>query len=321
MRNRDTREHLGICQWFHFRDRRTLRRSVKLLEELEVKHLRTGISWADYHRPGGRDWHDELLDALCGFEVLLSVWHTPPSLSENGACSGPPRRLLDYADFIDLVIERHRSGFCHLELWNEPNNQYKWDFQNCDPGWLKFAEMTGCAAYWAKRCGVPTVLGGMMPVDPHWLEIMSRHGVLQFTDIIGIHGFPGMWWTDHPNWDWHSHWSGWKMKIDSLRAHAAKRPVWITETGLATWSASKGRSGLHQQQCERLMETADCPAERVYWYQLIDLDPRRSAIEGYHVDEHEYHLGLVTHDGRPKPAFHLFKHLMNHERGGTHAEV
>jgi CDP-paratose 2-epimerase len=48
----------------------------------------------------------------------------------------------------------------------------------------------------------------------------------------------------------------------------------------------------------------------MYWYSLIDLDPRREAIEGFHVDENEYHLGLVTCDGTRKPAFDVMKDLL-----------
>ena len=211
------------------------------------------------------------------------------------------------------------EGFDHLELWNEPNNRYKWDFERCDPGWVKFAEMIGSAAYWARRRGVPTVLGGMMPVDRHWLDIMRRHGVLDHIDIVAIHGFPEMWWPDRPNWDWHSHWSGWQDKIGSLRPVAGGRPVWITETGLATWDHDHCRPGRHALQGELLLKATRSPAPRVYWYQLIDLDPRREAIEGFHEDENEYHMGLVTHDGRPKPAWHVLHRLLRNAENFEHA--
>lgn len=304
------RDRLGICQWFHFQDDRTLERSVALLKRLRIRHLRTGISWADYHRPGGEAWYRGMFDALRDFELLVSVWHTPPSLAEGGRCAGPPRRLLDYADFIDQVITNHGDSFSMLELWNEPNNTYKWDFRRFDPGWRKFGEMIGCAAYWAKTRGMTTVLGGMMPVDPHWLGLMNRYGVLPYIDIVGIHGFPGMWWPDHPNWDWCDHWGGWQEKIDGLAEPAAGRPVWITEAGLATWDLPAKRPGHYDLQSHRLDELILAAVPRAYWYSLIDLDPEREAIEGLHVDENEYHLGLCTHDGRLKPAFHLLEEWM-----------
>src|SRR5436190_5552813 len=150
---KNLRDKLGVCQWFHFEDRSMLDRTIETLHDLNVKHLRTGISWADFVRPGGRKWYDRQMKALAssGLEVLLSIWHTPPSISEGDACNSPPRRLQDYADFIDLVIGEYGDSYASLELWNEPNNRLKWNFEQFDPQWHKFAEMIGAAAYWAKQ--------------------------------------------------------------------------------------------------------------------------------------------------------------------------
>jgi CDP-paratose 2-epimerase len=307
------REKLGICQWFHYEDYTAVDQSIELLSELGVRHLRTGISWADYLRDGGRAWYDWQMRRLAesGLELLLSVWHTPPSLSESNACNGPPRRLRDYADFLDLVIDRYGGGFHHLELWNEPNNRLKWNFAEYDPQWAKFAEMIGAAAYWAKQRGQRTVLGGMIPVDPHWLALMDRHGVLVHTDIVGIHAFPGMWFPHHPNWDWHGHWNGWEAKLATVTPAAKGRPIWVTETGIATWDLALSRRAKFDLQEQMLLDAAlHCPADKVYWYSLIDLDPGREAIEGFHVDENEYHMGLVTCDGWRKPTFDAFAQLL-----------
>ena len=52
------RERLGICQWFHFEDHAAVERTLSLMAELNLTNLRTGISWADYYRPGGKGWYD-----------------------------------------------------------------------------------------------------------------------------------------------------------------------------------------------------------------------------------------------------------------------
>ena len=304
------RDRIGICQWFHFEDHRQVERVARTLRKLRVKHLRTGISWADFYRPGGKAWYDWQMNALAEFDVLLSVWHTPPSIAEGGTCNSPPKRLRDFADFIDVIISEYQGLFTHLELWNEPNNRYKWDFINHDPGWGKFGEMIGDAAYWARQRGQKTVLGGMIPVDRHWLKLIERAGALKHIDVIAIHAFPGMWWDDHPNWDWHATWDGWEDKIDQLEAHARGKPIWVTETGLATWDLSCGERAKQDLQTTMLRSAAAAPAQRVYWYSLFDLDPQREAIEGFHVDENEYHLGLYTHDGYAKPALRTFRELM-----------
>jgi CDP-paratose 2-epimerase len=302
-------DRLGVCQWFHYRDRETVLRAVDLLRELGVKHLRTGISWADDHRHDGPDWHDWVMQQLEGFELLLSVWHTPPSISRNQWCNGPPKRLEAYAEFLEELTARYGDRVHDIELWNEPNNRLKWDFIESDPQWELFGEMIRLAAERMKALGRRTVLGGMIPVDPAWLEGLRDRGALEHVDVVAIHGFPEMWWPDHPNWDWFEHWKGWGEKVEKTRA-VAPGPVWITETGLATWDLQAGRKARHGLQSEMLRRAHGAPSERVYWYSLIDLDPQRDAIEGYHVDENEYHLGLVEWNGRRKPAFQTFRELI-----------
>jgi CDP-paratose 2-epimerase len=303
-------EKLGVCQWFHFEDYAAVERTLALMAELRLTNLRTGISWADYYRPGGKEWYDWQMKQLADVDVLLSIWHTPPSIAEGGKCNDPPRRLRDYADFIDRVFTDYGDDFHHLELWNEPNNRIKWNFVDHDPDWRKFGEMIRDAANWAKHRGGRTVLGGMIPVDPHWLALMRDYGVLDHIDIIGIHGFPGMWFPGNPNWDWHDKWEGWAAKLDTIRAQADGRPIWITETGVATWDLATHRESKYELQVKSLREAAAAPAERVYWYSLIDLDPAREAIEGFHVDENEYHMGLVKHDGYRKHAFTTMHQLL-----------
>jgi CDP-paratose 2-epimerase len=304
------RTELGVCQWFHYEAYDDLARAVTELRALGVERLRTGISWADAHRPGGLEWYDHQMEALAGFDVLLSVWHTPPSISEGGTTSSPPRRLQDYADFIDQVIDRWGHRFSWLELWNEPNNRYKWDFARFDPQWEKLGHMLAMAGHWARTRGKPTVLGGMIPVDPSWLRLMQGYGVLDHVDAVAIHGFPHMWWDDAPCWDWQRDWHGWAHKLATIREHVEGRPVWVTETGLATWDLPRGVPARHALQSTALREAAAAPAERVYWYSLIDLDPAREAIEGFHVDENEYHLGLCTYDGERKPAWGTMAELL-----------
>lgn len=312
---RDARATFGICQWFHFAAEDDLELAIELLDELGVRHLRTGVSWADYHRPGGRAWYDRQFAALeeAGLELLVSVWHTPPSLGEAPVCAAPPRRLRDYADFLDELVRRYGRQLGTVELWNEPNNRYKWDFARFDPEWRKFDQMIGDAANWAKELGARTVLGGVIPVDADWLQRRAEAGVLDHVDVVAIHCFPNMWWDGAPCWEQEGDWSGWDDKVAVARSVAGDRPIWVTETGLATFELGLGDTGRHDLQVAMLDDAARAPVERLYWYSLVDLHPERTAIEGFHVDEHEYHMGLVTHDGERKPAFHRLKELVRRE--------
>lgn len=309
---RDPVDRLGICQWFHYEADADLERSVRLLEELGVRHVRTGVSWADFHRPRGYQWYRRQMHALRDFDVLLSVWHTPPSIARGASCASPPRRLEEYAEFLGHLIAEFGDCFSAVELWNEPNNRLKWDFRNHDPDWCHFAEMVSGAAGLVRAQGKLGVLGGIIPVDPHWLGLMDGYGVLGSVDAVAIHGFPEMWWDHHPNWEWYRDWRGWPAKV-GIAAETGRR-VWVTETGLATVDLDRRVPARHGLQVRCLMEAAAAPAERVYWYSLVDLDPARPAIEGFHVDENEYHLGLVAYDGRRKPAWDAMRALLEGDR-------
>jgi beta-xylosidase len=70
---------LGVCQWFHFEDHR-LDDAVKWLRRLGVKHVRTGISWADSFRPNAEAWFDRQMKALEEFDVTVTYCFTPEHL-------------------------------------------------------------------------------------------------------------------------------------------------------------------------------------------------------------------------------------------------
>ena len=46
---------------------------------------------------------------------------------------------------------------------------------------------------------------------------------------------------------------------------------------------------------------------------MIDLDPAREAIEGFHVDENEYHMGLIDCQGNRKDAYFRLKDLLQRD--------
>lgn len=315
------RDTFGLCQWFHFRDYQLLDLTIETLASLGVRHLRTGLSWADYHRRGGEEWYDWQMHRLreADLEILLSVWHTPPSISmdpEKGSASIPPARTRDYADFIDKVIDRWGDCFTALELWNEPNNPLKWN-RAYDPDYDRYAELVRDAGYWARECGKKTVLGGLTLLDYDFVDRMEETGALDHVDVVGIHAFPGMWEPYASDWDHPSHWYGWEHRVSEISERSGL-PVWVTETGLATVRKDTGERR-QELQVEKLRDALRAPAPRVYWYSLFDLDPRRLAIEEVNDaprEEPEYHMGLVRFDGsfrvegNEKPAFHALRRAL-----------
>jgi beta-xylosidase len=97
---------LGICQWFHFEDHR-LDDGVRWLRRLGVKHLRTGLSWADSFRPGADAWFDRQMAALDGFDVTLTYCFTPEHEGLRPHHTSPPQRIEAFAEFCGRMTRRY----------------------------------------------------------------------------------------------------------------------------------------------------------------------------------------------------------------------
>jgi beta-xylosidase len=104
---------LGICQWFHFEDHR-LDNAVVRLRELGVRHLRTGLSWADSFRPGADQWFDRLMRALDDFDLTITFCFTPESLGVQPHHTSAPRDLPAFAEFCATMVRRYASTAASL---------------------------------------------------------------------------------------------------------------------------------------------------------------------------------------------------------------
>ncbi len=103
---RDYTPELGVCQWFHFEDPR-LERAIAVMRELGVKHVRTGLSWADSFRPGAEDWFDRLMKALDEFELTVTFCFTPEHRGLRPHHTSPPHRIEEFADFCANMTRRY----------------------------------------------------------------------------------------------------------------------------------------------------------------------------------------------------------------------
>lgn len=108
---------IGICQWFHFEDHR-LDMAVERLRELGVTYLRTGLSWADWFRPGALDWFDRQMSALEEFAVTLTYCFTPAhlGLGPDPNHTSPPVDPSSYAEFCADMTERYARRVA-TEAW------------------------------------------------------------------------------------------------------------------------------------------------------------------------------------------------------------
>ena len=97
----------GICQWFHYRDERSLELAVRWFERLGVRHVRTGISWAESHLPGARQWFDTLMSALEPYELCVTLCFTPPSRGLRPDHTSPPRDAAEFGSFAAEMASRY----------------------------------------------------------------------------------------------------------------------------------------------------------------------------------------------------------------------
>lgn len=186
-----------------------------------------------------------------------------------------------------------------FKFWNEPNNLSHWDF-TLDTEWKEFSEMISLGARAVKNLApdIKLVMGGISPIDPAFMRRLKGHGVLDYMDVVAVHGFPLDW----------NHWqiNEWPDKIAEIEA-ITHHPVWVTEVGVSTFGADEVQVFGLQRTTELLVNRV----ERVFWYSLLDLPPtweattRHKESEGSSYYRHFY-MGLIRADGTPKPAIEHF---------------
>ncbi len=186
-----------------------------------------------------------------------------------------------------------------VKLWNEPNNLSHWDFI-MDPEWQEFSNMTRLAATAIRSSApdMPIVLGGISPIDPHFMRRLGDHGVLDLVDIVAVHGFPLDW----------NHWTidEWPDRIAEIE-EVTDHPVWVTEVGVSSFGADEVQVFGLLRTTELLLDRVD----RVFWYSLLDLPPEWEATTRHKENEgssyyRHFYMGLLRSDGTPKPSAEVF---------------
>ena len=99
---------MGLCQWFHFEDHR-LEDAVRTMRELGVRHLRTGLSWADSFRPNAMEWFDRQMLALEEFDVTVTFFFTPEHRGIAPHHTSAPQVPEEFAEFCATMIRRYAA--------------------------------------------------------------------------------------------------------------------------------------------------------------------------------------------------------------------
>lgn len=96
---------MGLVQWFHFEDHR-LDHAVRLMRELGVRSVRTGLSWADSFRPDADAWFDRMMRALDPFDVTVTFCFTPEHRGLAPHHTSPPAVAEEFAEFCARMMRR-----------------------------------------------------------------------------------------------------------------------------------------------------------------------------------------------------------------------
>jgi CDP-paratose 2-epimerase len=270
---------VGLVQWFRPNEHKEVERTLEEMRNLNITHIRTNISWAGWNSEGGREWYDWLFKTLGGsVDILPCIYGTPQTVELSG--------------FVEQVITAHGQHFEYVELWNEPNNISSYDY-TLDAGWAAFCRMTGGAASLARKHGKKTVLGGMNPIDPTWLQLMFDNQLMQHIDVVSIHGLPGV----------NANWEGWEEAVRKVRSvleqNQSGAALWITKAGYSTWQKDEGR------QLQEFINATRADADRMYWHGLQDLAPGQPAAENLQHDQRNYYYGMKNADGSAKLLYTL----------------
>lgn len=109
---------VGLCQWFHFEDHR-LEDAVRWMQSHGVRHIRTGLSWADSYRENAVAWFDHMMSALEPFAVSLTLCFTPAHLGLEAHHTSPPIDNQQFADFAAWAADRYAPRPASRETLSE----------------------------------------------------------------------------------------------------------------------------------------------------------------------------------------------------------
>jgi beta-xylosidase len=135
-------------------------------------------------------------------------------------------------------------------------------------------------------------MGGMSPIDPHFLTRLKKAGALDDLNAVAVHGFPLDWnlWNINE----------WPNKIAEIEA-VTNLPVWVTEVGASSFGAEE----VQEFGLIRTAELLTGRVDRVHWYSLFDLPSnweattRHREAEGSSYYRHFY-MGLIREYNSPK---------------------
>ncbi len=312
-------------------------RSLEMARGAGFRFIRQEFQWEDIEIHGKDDFVDrrnvpEGIDAwekydhivlqaqAAGIDVIARL-SNPPSWSrtapdETIGALAPPDNPQDFADFAAAVADRYKGRIRYYQIWNEPNGNDEWGFQDADPE--AYSELL-CMAYKSIKQVDPDVVilaGALTPTlamdgqnmnDLVYLQRMYNAGAGACFDVMSAQGY-GLWSgaADQRlrptviNIQHHLH------LRDLMVANGDEhKPIWISEMG---WNVvpegMEARFGrvTEEQQARYTVEAYDRLQEEWPWVQVANywFLKRPSDLEK---DQSWYYFRLLEPDFSPLPVY------------------
>jgi polysaccharide biosynthesis protein PslG len=309
-------------------------RELDLAASAGANVVRVDVVWGSLET-GGKgqysQWYVEKLDRFMtgatgrGMKVVAVLHSTPcwastaPDSVRQG-CTGawwdrgvgayPPRDVGDYGDAARFVTSRYGTRLAALEIWNEPNLAEEPFWRSADKAG-DYARLLK-AAYPAAKAGnsqVPVLAGSLAFADRPFLDQLYANGIRGFYDGIAVHPYNE---ARHPADRWQDEWKkytllpGLEWIHDGMIANHDDKPIWITEFGWTTGTASGWRVS-EAQQADFIGASFSLLAKKSYVRSAIVYNLRE---KGTDPASHEDNFGLVNRDFSPKPAYQALKHAL-----------
>jgi polysaccharide biosynthesis protein PslG len=240
--------------------------SLRLIAGAGFSFIRQEFTWEDIEIHGKGDFVDRRndpdgVDAWAKYDNIVELADTeglqiiarlgnPPAwtraLTDTIGTYAPPDEFTDFGDFVAAVANRYGDSIDYYQIWNEPNGNDEWGFQDVDP-----EAYTGllCLAYeriHEADTGAVVLAGALTPTvalegrnlnDLIFLERMYAAGAGACFEVMSAQGY-GLWSgpTDQRlrpsviNYPHHFY-----LRDIMVRHDDQAKPIWISEMG---WNAA-----------------------------------------------------------------------------------
>jgi hypothetical protein len=293
---------------------------IQAMKDANVQIVRVPMRWTVIEGEQG-NWNWDKMDSVirqikaAHIEILACLMGVPEWASgeDRSEVQGfwdcfAPKRTEDYAEFVRQCVNRYKNDIHYWEVWNEENGP---DFYKPLPNAKEYVKLLKTAHNAIMRADpeATVVMGGLQMngiISNPWLDIKVENflqkiydaGGKPYFDVVNIHPYV------LPTKDQGPAYCA-KLVCDTIdvmkRNGDGNKPLWITEIGTGT-----GQGVTEEMQAEHLAdiyrELGNIPeVKAIYWFTLRDYG--KSICGG------EDSMGLLTADGRRKPAFETYRKL------------